>query len=123
MPEVVISLLSVIAVPVIDNAPEIIVETLTVPVDAFTVNAYVLELIMPEAIKLPVSVYVSAPVVITSAFKVMLLPLTPKVPEVIAARLTAPVVVIVKLLLPVLSSSLAVIVPLELLIVSESAKV
>ena len=56
-------------------------------------------------------------------FKVMPVPVTAKVPDVIAAKLTAPPLVIVRLLVPVLIALVAVIVPELLRIVNGSVKV
>ena len=55
-------------------------------------------------------------------FSVMPLPVTANAPEVTPARLTAPVLVMVKLFVAVLMVSLAVIAPLKLRIVSGSVK-
>ena len=52
----------------------------------------------------------------------MPVPVTAKVPEVIATKLTAPPLVIVRLLVPVLSALVAVMVPVLLRIVSGSVK-
>ena len=54
---------------------------------------------------------------------VMPVPVTAKVPEVIAAKVTAPPLVTVRLLVPVLSALVAVMVPELLRMVSGSVKV
>lgn len=58
-----------------------------------------------------------------SPFSVIPVPVTAKAPEVIAAKLTAPPLVTVKLLVPVFTALVAVIVPELLRIVIGSVKV
>ena len=58
-----------------------------------------------------------------SPLSVMPVPVTAKVPEVIAAKVTAPPLVTVRLLVPVLSALVAVMVPELLRMVSGSVKV
>ncbi len=58
-----------------------------------------------------------------SPFKVIPVPVTAKVPDVIAATVTAPPLLIVRLLVAVFSALVAVIVPELLRIVSGSLKV
>ncbi|BEI37611.1 hypothetical protein PHIN7_13350 [Polynucleobacter sp. HIN7] len=60
---------------------------------------------------------------VISPLRVIPVPVTAKVPEVMAAKVTAPPLVIVKLLVPVLSALVAVMVPELLRIVSGSLKV
>ena len=55
--------------------------------------------------------------------RVIPVPVTAKVPEVIAAKVTAPPLVIVRLLVPVFNALVAVIVPELLRMVSGSVKV
>ena len=60
---------------------------------------------------------------VTFVFKIMPLPVTAKVPEVIPRRFTAPLEETVRLFVPVLSKSLAVIAPEPLRMTSGSVKV
>ena len=99
----------------------VLLNEMLLPADALPVDDAVIELPNVTA-----PVYVCVPEVVTSPFKVIPVPVTANVPEVTAAKLTAPPVVIVKLLAPVLSASDTVIAPppLEaLLIVSGSVNV
>jgi hypothetical protein len=76
--------------------------------------------------KVTAPVYVCVPEVVTSPFNVIPVPVTANVPDVTAAKLTAPPDVTVKLFVPVFSASEAVIAPpplVLLLMVSGSAKV
>ena len=84
-----------------------------VPVDATVIDA-------PNV---TAPVYVCVPEVVMSLLSVMPVPVTANVLEIVPAKLTAPPLLMVKLFVPVLNVSVAVIVPLELRIVSGSVKV